>query len=156
MRFIIDQSMSRENSSKKNNVGCQCDIYSKSLERFCCRNTAHGYKMNAIFLLGILHFGHLILKPMRGIHLGFTASSVYTAQVFRARCSLNVLARQGYSATFQSSKWATLLSDVRSVTPFKLRRPPTPARYHNRLFLWCLLFYSLPPFILTFCNCRCP
>jgi len=122
------------------NVDCQFEIYSKSLERFCGRNTAHWYKTDVILLLGILHFAHLILNPMRWIHLRFTTSSVYPARVFRDRCSLNVLAKQGYSATFQSSKWAALLSDVRSVTPFKLQRPPTPARYHNRLFLWCLLF----------------
>lgn len=121
-------------------VYCQFEIYSKSLERFCCRNTAHGYKTNVILLLDILHFAHLVLNPMRGMHLRFTTSCVYPAQVFRDRCSLNVLAKQGYSATFQSSKWATLLSDVRAVTPFKLRRPATPARYRNRLFLWCLLF----------------
>jgi hypothetical protein len=105
------------------NVDCQFEIYSKSLERFYVRNTAHGYKTGVILLLGILHFAHLILNLMRGIHLRFTISSVYPAQVFRDRCLQNVLAKWGYSATFQSSKWATLLSDVRSVTPFKLQRP---------------------------------
>jgi hypothetical protein len=76
-----------------------------------------------------------MLNPMYEIYLPVTISSDYPAQVFRVPFSVNVLRKQGYSAMFQSSKWATLLSDVRSVTPFKLQRPPTPARYHNRLFL---------------------
>lgn len=121
--------------ANKMNVDCQFEIYSKSVERFYGRNTAHGYRTDVVLLLGILRFAHLILNPMRGIHLRFAISSVYPAQVFRVPCSLNVLAKQGYWATFQSSKWASLLSDVRSVTPFKLQRPPTPARYCNRLFL---------------------
>lgn len=82
----------------------------------------------------------LVLNTMLGIYLRFTTSYVYPAQVSRDHCSLNVLAKRDYSVTFQSSKWATLLSDVRSVTPFKLQRPPMPARSCNRLFLWCLLF----------------
>jgi len=145
--------MSRENSPK-NECRLQFRILFQILAAFLL--SGHCPRLQNERQLGILHFAHLILKPMRGIYLRFTTSSVYIAQVFRARCPLNVLARQGYSATFQSSKWATLLSDVRSVTPFKLRRPPTPARYRDRLFLRYLLFYSLQPFILTFCNCRCP
>jgi len=138
------------------NVDCQFEIYSKSLERFCSRNIAHGYKTDVILLLDILHFAHLILNSMRGIHLLFTTSSVYPAHVFRDRCSLNVLAKRGYSATFQSSKWATLLSDVRSVTPFKLQRPPTPARYRNRLFPWCLLFTHCRHLFLLFVTVTVP
>jgi hypothetical protein len=138
------------------NVDCQFEINSKSLERFCGRNTAYGYKTEVILLLGILHFAHLISNPMRGIHLRFTTSCVYPAQVFRDRCLQNVLAKRGYSATFQSLKWATLLSDVRSVTPFKLKRPPTPARYSNRLFLWCLLFTHCHHLFLLFVTVSVP
>ena len=132
------------------NIDCRFEIYSKSVERFYGRNTAHGYRTDVVLVLGILHFAYLILNPMRGIHLRFAISSVYPAQVFRVACSLNVLAKQGYWATFQSSKWATLLSDVRSVTPFKLQRPPMPARYCNRLFLWCLLFTHCRHLFLLF------
>jgi hypothetical protein len=107
----------------------------KFCNHFVVGKTAHGSTTDVILVLRILHSALPISKAVSEIYSRVATASVCLAQVFRIPGSINVLAEEGYNTAFQSSKWATLLSDACSVTSFKLQRPPAPARYRNRLFL---------------------
>jgi hypothetical protein len=138
------------------NVDCQFAIYSKSLERFCGLNTAYRCETDVILLLGILHFARLILNPMHGIHLRFTTSSVLSCTSFqrllltKCPCQAGLHCNVSIFEMGHSSFRCPFRHSIQTATPSNASKVP------QSIVPLMSSFYTLAPFILTFCNCRCP